>query len=153
MAESVPLSAVRAGVSSIDSLKEDFLHVSKRGLSVAMVPEGKTGTIWGHLLGAIFSRLKIPIDTREDAATAAPTTNEERIRRAERLLDEGDLGGAIVSLESLNGLSADIIKDWLSAAKARVAADLAAEVLLADAIIAQVALTHARDVGEKPVSF
>lgn len=152
VAESVPTSAIRGGVSSIDVLKEDFRHASKRGLSVAMVPEGKTGTIWGHFLGAIFSRLKIPIDSWDDEPTMSLSNNEERLRRAERLLADGDLGSAIITLEALSGLAADIMKDWVSAAKARVAADLAAEVLLADAIIMQVSLTHGRDIIEKPVS-
>lgn len=148
VAESIPENAVSGGVLPFERLKKDFCYASRRGLSVAMVPEGRAGTIWGHLLGAIFSRLKIPIDSRDDETTLVPRTNEERIRRAERLVDEGDLNGAIVTLEGLNGLSADVMRDWLGAAKARVAAELAGKVLLADAIIAQVALVG-EEIGGK----
>lgn len=149
VAESVPAAAVVRGVSSIDILKEDFRGASKRGLSAAMVPGGKAGTLWGHFLGSIFSRLKIPIDRWDDKITQI-SGNEERIRRAERLLSDGDLSGAILVLESLNGLSADIMQDWISAAKAKIAADLAAEVILADAIITQVSLTQGT-AAEKPM--
>ncbi|CDF39991.1 unnamed protein product [Chondrus crispus] len=151
VAESVPTAAVMAGVSSIDALKEDFRDASKRGLSVAMVPPGKTGTLWGHFLGALFSRLKIPIDRWDNTSNAPLSSNEERIRRAERLVSDGDLSNAILILDSLNGLSADIMKDWIGAAKARVAADLAAEVLLADAIITQVSLTQGKQGVKKPI--
>lgn len=138
--ESIPDSAVQGGVSSINMLQTDFDTAAKRGLSVAMVPEGKTGTLWGHLLGAIFSRLKIPVDTRIEP-DSTPKTNEERIRLAQHLVQERDLGGAIGVLEALDGLSAEVMADWIRAARARIAADLAADVLLADAIIAQVSLT------------
>lgn len=138
--DSIPTAVVREGASSIDRLKIDFGYASRRGLSVAMVPEGKKGTIWGHFLGAVFSRLKVPVEGWGDEGEV-PKNNEERIRRAGRMVDEGDVGGAIVTLESLNGLSKDVMSDWVGAAKGKVAADLAAEVLLAEAIIAQVALT------------
>lgn len=151
VAESVPTAAVMGGVSSIDALKEDFRDASRHGLSVAMVPPEKTGTLWGHFLGALFSRLKIPIDRWDDTSNAPLSSNEERIRRAERLVSDGDLSNAILILDSLNGLSADIMKDWIGAAKARVAADLAAEVLLADAIITQVSLTQGKQGVKKPV--
>eukprot|EP00177_Eucheuma_denticulatum_P005004 GFKZ01009121.1.p1 GENE.GFKZ01009121.1~~GFKZ01009121.1.p1 ORF type:complete len:676 (+),score=135.79 GFKZ01009121.1:154-2181(+) len=138
--DSIPTAVVGEGASSLDRLKVDYSYASRRGLSVAMVPEGKTGTIWGHFLGAVFSRLKLPVEGWIDEGDV-PKNNEERIRRAGRMVEEGDLGGAIVTLESLNGLSKDVMNDWVGAAKGRVAADLAAEVLLAEAIIAQAALT------------
>lgn len=143
--ESVPDSAVSGGVPTVDMLKHGFHSASRQGLNVAMVPEGNAGTIWGQLLGAIFSRLKIPVDDRVEDPNVVPKTNEGRIRLARRLVEEGNLSGAIKTLEQLNGLSADVMSDWLGAAKARVAADLAAEVLLADAIIAQVAMTGGLD--------
>lgn len=139
--DSVPEKAVHAGVETLDMLQDKFERASKQGLSVAMVPDGSAGTIWGHWLGAIFSRLKIPVDSRDDDPDSVPTTNEERIRLARRLVAEGDLGSAILTLDQLSGLSADVMSDWLRAAKARIAVDLAAEVLLADAIISQMALT------------
>lgn len=148
VAESIPENAMKRGVSSFERLKEDFGFASQRGLSVAMVPEGRAGTIWGHMLGAIFSRLKIPVDSREDESTLTPRTNEERIRRAELLVKEGDLSGAIVTLEGLNGLSADVMRDWVGAAKARVAAELAGRVLVADAIISQIALLGGEIAGK-----
>lgn len=145
VAASIPPAAVSKGVLSLDSLKSDFKRASKRGLSAALVPENKQGTMWGHFLGSIFSRLKIPVDFRL-SSDHPPQTNEERIRLAQNLLDDGDLGGAVTTLESLDGLAGEVMSDWMCSAKARIAAELAAEVLLADAIIAQIALTKADEV-------
>lgn len=144
VALSVPESAMLGGVKTIDGLKADFRSASKHGLSVAMVPEGQSGTLWGHFLGAIFSRLKIPVDNRIDS-DEVPKCNEDRIRRAQLQVFEGDLGGAVTTLESLNGLSAEVMADWVGSARARIAADLASDVLLADAIIAELKLTKSID--------
>ncbi|CAN8062228.1 unnamed protein product [Agarophyton chilense] len=146
VSESVPPSVASKGVSSVDHLKQDFRRASRRGLSAALVPESEKGTIWGHLLGAVFSRLKIPVDIRL-ASNEPPKTNEERIRLAKSFLDEGNLGGAVATLDSLNGLPGEVMADWLGDAKARIAAQQAAEVLLADAIIAQISLTKGEDVN------
>ncbi|KAI0564812.1 inner membrane protein [Gracilaria domingensis] len=143
---SVPSSAMSHGVLSIDSLKQDFKRASKRGLSAALVPENKQGTIWGHLLGSIFSRLKIPVDIRL-ASEEPPKTNEDRIRLAKNLLDDGNLGGAVATLGALDGLPKELMSDWVSDAKARIAAEQAAEVLLADAIIAQISLTKGEGIN------
>lgn len=145
VAASIPSAAVSNGVLSLDGLKNNFKRASKRGLSAALVPENKQGTIWGHFLGSIFSRLKIPVDFRL-FSDQPPQTNEERIRLAQNLLNEGDLGGAVAILESLDGLAGEVMSDWMCSAKARIAAELAAEVLLADAIIAQIALTKGDEV-------
>eukprot|EP00178_Gracilaria_changii_P011620 TRINITY_DN328_c0_g1_i32.p4 TRINITY_DN328_c0_g1~~TRINITY_DN328_c0_g1_i32.p4 ORF type:complete len:428 (+),score=84.55 TRINITY_DN328_c0_g1_i32:10470-11753(+) len=146
VSESVPSSAASNGVVSLDSLKHDFKRASRRGLSAALVPENKQGTIWGHLLGAIFSRLKVPVDIRL-ASDEPPQTNEERIQLAKNYLDEGNLGAAVATLDSLDGLPGELMSDWLSDAKARIAAEQAAEVLLADAIIAQISLTKGESVN------
>lgn len=139
VAASVPESSVRKGVESLDDLRKRFQSASQRGLSVAMVPENYVGTIWGQLLGAVFSRLKIAVEDVDGSDTG----NEARIRRARCLVRDGDLVGAIISLDGLNGLSKDVMQDWLDAAKARVASELAADVLLADAIISQALLSGA----------
>lgn len=139
VAASVPEGAMKHGVSSLEKLQASYKDVAKHGLSAAMVPENKVGMVWAHLLGAIFSRLKISVDGRIDLV-GEPQCNEERIRIAGRYVNEGDLGGAVETLDSLNGLSREVMQGWIADAKARVAADLAADVLLADAIIAQMTL-------------
>lgn len=136
VADSIPKKAIGAGVESWDRLKEDFVYASRKGLSVAMVPEGKTGTVWGHLVGSIFSRLKIPVERWEDGYVGSG--NEGRIRQAGRMVERGDVKGAIECLQGLGGLSRDVMMDWMERATGKVAAEMAADVLIADAVVAQI---------------
>lgn len=139
--KSLPEGAVKNGVRSVDGLRDDFIKASRRGLSAAAVPESKKGSIWAHALGSVFSRLKIAVDVRMDGIEEL-TTNEQRIRVAQLLVKDGDIEGAVKALEGVDGLSKDVLGDWLNAAKCRIAASQAADVLLADAIISQVSLMN-----------
>lgn len=40
--------------------------------------------------------------------------------RAEKKLDEGDLKQAVVELEKLEGLPAEMCKDWITSARSRI---------------------------------
>lgn len=135
--KSMPKIALCQGVRSEDDLKRDFNVAAKRGLSVAVIPEDKTGSVWAHMLGSIFSRLKIAVDMRAEG-TSEFETNEERIRFAKQLVNEGNLEGAIGAVKKVDGLAGEVLSDWVDAAKARITANLAADVLLADAIVSQV---------------
>lgn len=133
-------SVVKGGVRSIEGLQTDFETVAKRGLSVAVVGHGDTGSMWGHLMGSLFSRLKVRVDVRADGREAR--NDEERIRLAEMLVEEGDLKAAVDVLEGVEGLAKEVLSDWVGLAKARVAAGLAADVLFADAIVSQAVFTR-----------
>lgn len=140
VARSVPESALQSGVQSVDGLKTEFARASKWGLRAAIVPEEKRTSVWAHLLASVFWRLKVPVDLRADGDDG-PQSNEERIRLAQHLVQEGDIEAAVRTLEVVDGLAGQVLEDWVKAAKARLAAGLAADVLLADALISQVALT------------
>lgn len=142
VAQSVPEAIVQDGIKSLDRLREDFVLASQRGLSVATVPEEKSGSIWAHALASAFSRLKLNVDIRSDGVSE-PDSNEERIRLAQYYVREGNLRAAVRTLDRVDGLAADVLKDWLHAAKSRIAVSMAADVLLADAIISQATLMKA----------
>lgn len=126
-------------VPSVDDLRDDLKSVAKHGLAAAVVPPAKVGSVWAHALAAAFSRMKVPVDFRADGR-AQPQTDEERIRLAQWAANDGDLYTAVTALEKTSGLAKDVVKDWVEQAKRRLAATQAADVLMADAIIAQVAL-------------
>lgn len=138
--KSIPESALQDGICSEESLRKDFDKATKHGLSVAVVPENKTGSVWAHILGSIFSKLKVPVDMRAEGNVAL-TSNEKRIRYAKQLMEEGNIESAVETLDKVDGLAGEVLSDWVNAAKARIAAGLAGDVLLADAIISQLSLT------------
>lgn len=133
------LKASDKPVPSVDDLRDDLKSVAKHGLAAAVVPPTKVGSVWAHALAAAFSRLKVPVDFRADGR-AQPQTDEERIRLAQWAANDGDLYTAVSALEKTSGLAKDVVKDWVEQAKRRLAATQAADVLMADAIIAQAAL-------------
>lgn len=138
-ADHVPRRAVEEGVASTRMLTEEFAPACRRGLAAAVVPEGRAGSIWAHVLGAVFSRMKVPVDVRLDGDGEA-RSNEDRIRLAKQLVDEGELSEAVRTLDGLSGLARQVMGEWMDKAKARLAAGLAAEVMMADAIVTQVGL-------------
>lgn len=135
VAASIPVGAGKKGVPTVEELKGSFSSVAKEGRKAALVPEGDVGTIWGHLLASIVSRVKCAVDSGN--RPFVPSTDEERILLAEKQISAGNLQRGIDSLGELSGLAADITSDWVQAANARIAADLGAQALLADAILSQ----------------
>jgi hypothetical protein len=132
---SIPRGAGQQGLPTVDDLKSSFANVAREGRKAALVPERDVGTIWGHLLASVVSRMKVAVDM--GSSPHAPFTDEERVRLAEKHMAAGDLAKAVESLEGLGGLAAEIASDWVAAANARIAADLGAQALLADAIVTQ----------------
>lgn len=126
-------------VSSLEELRSDLKSVAKHGMAAAVVPSAKVGSVWAHALATVFSALKVPVDFRADGRKE-PKSDEERIRLAQWAVDEGDLQTAVKALEETSGLARDVVSDWLKQAKHRLIALQAADVLMADAIIAQVSL-------------
>jgi hypothetical protein len=61
--------------------------------------------------------------------SAEGTTPGARVARAEADLDAGDLRGAVEELSGLSGAAARVADGWLDQARARLAADEAAEKL------------------------
>lgn len=142
VAATIPAGAGKSGVSTVEELKGSFASVAKEGRKAALVPEGDVGTIWGHLLASLVSRVKIAVDTGNQRF--APSTDEERILLAEKQILAGNLQNGIDSLSELSGLAAEITSDWVTAAKARIAADVGAQALLADAILSQQSLAASK---------
>jgi Mitochondrial inner membrane protein len=142
VAASIPEEQARKGVPTVDDLKSSFQSVSREGLKAALVPKDSVGSIWGHMLATVVSHLKVAVDVGSYLGSSKePKTDEERVRLAEDLVTKGKLSEAVEVLESLGPLPAEIAHDWLALAKARIAADLGARALLADAIVTQCSLS------------
>jgi Mitochondrial inner membrane protein len=135
VASSIPAEVKQRGLPTANELKSSFDAVSREGRKAALVPEGDVGTIWGHMLASVVSRLKVAVDAGN--TPYVPFTNEERIRLAEKHVAVGDLEMAVDVLEEVRGLAADAISDWVDAAKARIAADVGTQALLAESLVTQ----------------
>lgn len=138
VAASIPAEASSDGLPTSKELKDAFGRVSMEGRKAALIPEDEVGSLWAHLLAGVVSRIKVAVDTGNEPFV--PFTDEERIRLAESRVNSGDLKGAVESLEGLKGLPAEVVSDWVAMANARIAADVGAQALLADAITTQQAL-------------
>jgi Mitochondrial inner membrane protein len=135
VASSIPAEVKQRGLPTANELKSSFDAVSREGRKAALVPEADVGTIWGHMLASVVSRLKVAVDAGN--TPYVPFTNEERIRLAEKHVAVGDLEMAVDVLEEVRGLAADVISDWVDAAKARIAADVGTQALLAESLVTQ----------------
>ena len=130
---------------SNDELKTRFVAVGKEGRKAALLPEEKGGSVWAYVLAVIASKIKIGVDQlRLGKVPDEPKTNEERIRKAERLVAEGHLSEGIAILSSVNGFAGEIVADWLTEAKMRLAASQAAKLLQTDAVLTQIALSSSK---------
>jgi hypothetical protein len=135
---SIPEEFALNGVPTTNDLQSSFLTVSREGRKAALVPKERVGSIWGHMLASIVSHLKVAVDLGSySSSSVEPKTDEERVRMAESLVANGDLAGAVIVLESLGPLPSEIVHDWVTLAKARIAAELGARTLMADAIVTQ----------------
>lgn len=145
VAASIAPASAANGVPTTRDLQTAFPAVSRRALGAALVPDNASGTMWGHILGAVFSRLKVRVFDMPAAAVAdfdAPASDEDCIRQAQAYVAAGRVDKAAIVLGDVEApLANTVLSDWLQDAKARTAADQAARVLAADATIAQVALS------------
>lgn len=148
VADSIPSTAGSHGLPTTGELKSSFQTVSLESRKAALIPERDVGTIWGHLLASIVSRLKVAVDTGN--TPYVPFSNEERILVAEKHIGQGDLAKAVEMLSKVDGLAGDILSDWIAAAKARMAADLGSDALLADSILTQQSLAAAPGASDEP---
>lgn len=140
VAASIPVAASKDGLPTFKSLKDAFAPVALEGRKAALVPDSEVGSMWAHILASIVSRVKVAVDRGNEPFV--PFSDEERIRLAEKRINEGNLEGAVRSLSDLKGLPAGIFADWVALANARIAADVGAQALLADAIVTQQELAN-----------
>eukprot|EP00172_Hildenbrandia_rubra_P003622 Plantae.Rhodophyta-Hildenbrandia_rubra.ctg6023.p2 GENE.Plantae.Rhodophyta-Hildenbrandia_rubra.ctg6023~~Plantae.Rhodophyta-Hildenbrandia_rubra.ctg6023.p2 ORF type:complete len:400 (-),score=92.34 Plantae.Rhodophyta-Hildenbrandia_rubra.ctg6023:3413-4612(-) len=125
-------------------LKAGFKVVGKEGRRAALLSEGVGGSVWAHMLATVASKIKIGIDNFGFSRLSdEPQSNEDRIRRAERLIEENNLSDGVKLLNEVDGFAKEIIADWLTDAKHRLAANQAAKILQTDAVLSQVVLSSA----------
>jgi Mitochondrial inner membrane protein len=151
VSSSVPASAGRTGVPTVEELRQSFETVSLEGRKAALVPANDIGNMWSHVLASLVSRIKVAVNTvgSQMPKPEDPQTDEDRIRLAEKYLAVEDLSSAVQCLSNLGSLPGTIVSDWVALANARIAADLGAQVMFADAIITQLSLAAG---GCKPMT-
>ena len=119
------------GVPSLDELRRRFDRDAAAALAAAAGdPNGWTDTVVRGLRGLVRVRR-----TGEDE----PDTDAGRAARAERLLNQNDVAGALVAVELLTPAAREQMAGWTTDARARVAADAAAATISnrAIALVAQ----------------
>jgi hypothetical protein len=117
-----------SGVPSNDDLNKDFERLAPVLIRSAVVGDGQSW--WRQALyhiETVISIRRVGADVPGDATDAV-------VARAEGKLDEGDLTGAINTLQALNGLPADMASSWIHDAGHRVTTDAAEEELTRIAI-------------------
>ncbi|KAI9907260.1 hypothetical protein PsorP6_003161 [Peronosclerospora sorghi] len=122
--QSLPQDVVEHGAPSVRQLQERFKVVKSAGHRVALVPEtsGLIGQAFGTFLSVLMLPPGGPIDGPETDAV---------LSRAEFALKAGDLDTAIVEMEGLSGLPAQLAQDWIAAAKSRLAVEQTSKVIKA----------------------
>ncbi|HIJ38547.1 MAG TPA: hypothetical protein HPP80_06575 [Rhodospirillaceae bacterium] len=115
------------GIPRREVLVAQFPALADQAAQAALLPPG--GDFWQRSLGKIHSLISLRRIDGQGNDTAA------RLARAERPLQDGDLGKAVEEIAGLDGAPAGLFDVWLKSAKARVAADKALSQLAAAAIV------------------
>jgi uroporphyrinogen-III synthase len=126
-----------AGIPTTAALLQQFAAVAQAALAVSggALAEAASGRGWLDRLLARLSRLVI---VRPSDGSAAGDSVSARIARAETKAAAGDLAGTAAELDGLGGGAAEAVKEWRSAAAARLAAEPALD-SLEQAALARVA--------------
>jgi uroporphyrinogen-III synthase len=126
-----------AGIPTTAALLQQFPAVAQAALAVSggALAEAASGRGWLDRLLARLSRLVI---VRPSDGSAAGDSVSARIARAETKAAAGDLAGTAAELDGLGGGAAEAVKEWRSAAAARLAAEPALD-SLEQAALARVA--------------
>jgi len=135
-AETIEPLAARAesGIPTLRALQASFPEVARAVAQAdqsavlgAAAPEaGGEEPGW---VDRTLARLSSLVTIRPVGGSAEGTTPGARVARAEADLDAGDLRGAVEELSGLSGAAARVADGWLDQARARLAADEAAEKL------------------------
>ena len=131
--DSLPASLLKNGAPSVEELKLRFNVVRQELRKVAMAPEALPPVV-GQVIGAALAKIywqptgPIPGDGAE-----------EILSRAAHRLESSDLKGALLELGAITDpISSALIVDWKTKVENRLAADQAAKVLRAQAILKHV---------------
>jgi hypothetical protein len=106
------------GLATLNTLQAQFGPVA-RAAAVAAKPQAEGW--WQQSVENVKSL--VSIRRQGDAVSPQDTSAEATIARAELLLQNGDVSGAVDALSSLTGAAAEAVKPWLDMARARAGAD------------------------------
>ncbi|WP_413204464.1 uroporphyrinogen-III synthase [Rhodospirillum sp. A1_3_36] len=124
-----PLS--ETGVSTRAALRFQFDSVSRAVSQASLAPEGSN---WmDRTLGALTNLVTL---RRVDGGDAEGDGPLDLLSRAETMVLQNDLAGAVAVLENLTGAPAEAAQPWVNAAKAKLSAETALSELTAEALAA-----------------
>lgn len=92
--------------------------------------------MWGHALATITAALKVTATVESARPNSVGGDAEVRLARAAQYLEDGKLANAVAEVDELTGLASEAAADWMSAAVARLAVDMALQVLSAHSQLA-----------------
>jgi hypothetical protein len=116
-----------AGVPSVAALRQAFAPVANEIVHAASATGGD------NLIDRATDNLMRLVTVRPVGDDVRGDSVEARVARAEAALGKGNLGGAVIEVEQLDGRPAAAAADWLAQAKARLGADQAVVQLRAQA--------------------
>lgn len=113
----------RSGVLSSDTLKKEFRNIAADIVMAKL--QGEDASVRERVLLRLSKYAKMrKVDDIQG------TTVDATVARAELMLDQGDVKGAIKELQSLEGAPADTAAPWMEQAQGHVAADESSQILL-----------------------
>ena len=118
----IPDSVAYRGVRTVAQLREKFMQLKMVVRGQAYVPE--TQSYFWHLVALIVSKASFPV-----RGLVGGSDPDSILARAEYYLALGDLGNAVHEMESFTGLDSEILQEWLSLTKQRLAVDNAFAVI------------------------
>ncbi len=113
----------RSGVLSRQHLQKEFRNIAADIVMAKL--QGEDASVRERVLLRLskYAKMRKVDDIEGDTVDAS-------VARAELMLDQGDIKGAIKELQSLEGAPADTAAPWLAQAEGHVAADESSQVLL-----------------------
>lgn len=127
-----------SGVATTVQLQQDFAARAGAIIRAGALPN-ETADWWSRTMDRMMSLVSIR-RTDGDAVGSSPAAV---VSRAEALLKQGALSGAIAELAALDGQAATAAQPWLTAAKARLAATSGLSDLTGEALAALTATSSA----------
>ncbi|GAB3444885.1 COG4223 family protein [Insolitispirillum peregrinum] len=127
-----------SGVATTIQLQQDFAAQAGAIIRAGALPN-ETADWWSRTVDRMMSLVSI----RRTDGDAVGTSPAAVVSRAEALLKQGALSGAIAELAALDGQAATAAQPWLTAAKARLAATSGLSELTGEALAALTATTSA----------
>ena len=113
------------GVVTVDQLTREFAGLARQIITATAPDEGWVADLWG--------RVRSVVSVRRTGDIEGDTT-QAIVARAEVRLGDRDVAGAVSELDSLDGLSLELVRPWLELARARATADEAAALIATRAV-------------------